>query len=372
MIKRYNIHNFKNHADTSLELGGLTILTGINGMGKSSVFQSMLILRESFQKRPSMRTLFLDGDSFFSVGSASLVNRSVANDGNLLQLGMITDEENLEFAYQYPVGNENEMEYVGEDLGEVAERLERIPIFNDNFQYLSAFRMGPQSIYQSNTGVVDKHRQLSKKLGRGEYVAYFLSVFGSESITIPALAYQDSKDLSLKRQTELWMGEISDGVKLQINQSGSLYELNYGYEIPGKVTTYHSAINTGFGISYALSVVVAVLSARPGSLLLIENPEAHIHPSGQAALMKLLSIAGMNGVQIILETHSDHIVNGALVNWKECSADRNLLYVYYFERDEHLNSRPVKVEIGSNGRIRNAPVGFFDQMKADLEVLFDF
>ena len=79
MIKRYNIHNFKNHADTSLELGGLTILTGINGMGKSSVFQSMLILRESFQKRPSMRTLFLDGDSFFSVGSASLVNRSVAN-----------------------------------------------------------------------------------------------------------------------------------------------------------------------------------------------------------------------------------------------------------------------------------------------------
>ena len=372
MIKRYNIHNFKNHADTSLELGGLTILTGINGMGKSSVFQSMLILRESFQKRPSMRTLFLDGDSFFSVGSASLVNRSVANDGNLLKLGMITDEDNLEFAYQYPVGNENEMEYVGEDLGEAAERLERIPLFNDNFQYLSAFRMGPQSIYQSNTGVVDKHRQLSKKLGRGEYVAYFLSVFGSESITIPALAYQDSKDLSLKRQTELWMGEISDGVKLQINQSSSLYELNYGYEIPGKVTTYHSAINTGFGISYVLSVVVAVLSARPGSLLLIENPEAHIHPSGQAALMKLLSIAGMNGVQIILETHSDHIVNGALVNWKECSADRNLLYVYYFERDENLNSRPVKVEIGSNGRIRNAPVGFFDQMKADLEVLFDF
>ena len=80
----------------------------------------------------------------------------------------------------------------------------------------------------------------------------------------------------------------------------------------------------------------------------------------------------MNGVQIILETHSDHIVNGALVNWKECSADHNLLSVYYFERDENLNSRPVKVEIGSNGRIRNAPVGFFDQMKADLEVLFDF
>ena len=372
MIKRFNIHNFKNHADTSLELGGLTILTGINGMGKSSVFQSMLILRESFQKRPSMQTLYLDGESFFSVGSASLVNRNVAVDGDLLRLDLITDEDKLEFGYQYPVGNENEMEYVGEDLGEVAGRLYQIPLFNDQFQYLSAFRMGPQSLYQSNTGVVDKHRQLSKNLGQGEYVAYFLNVFGNENILVPALAYPGSKDLSLKQQTELWMVEISDGVKLQINQSGSLYELNYGYEIPGKVTTYHSAINTGFGISYVLSVVVAVLSARPGSLLLIENPEAHIHPSGQAALMKLISIAGMHGVQIILETHSDHIVNGALVNWKECQADRNLLSVYYFDRDENLNSHPVRLEIASNGRIRNAPAGFFDQMKADLEVRFDF
>ena len=319
-----------------------------------------------------MRTLFLDGETFFSVGSASLVNRNVVGDGDLLRLGLITDEDELEFGYQYPVGNKNEMEYVGKDLGEVAGRLERIALFNDNFQYLSAFRIGPQSIYQSHTGVVDKHRQLSSNMGRGEYVAYFLNVFGNENIIVPDLAYPGSKDLSLKQQTEFWMGEISEGVKLQINQNGSLYELNFGYEIPGKVTTYHSAINTGFGISYVLSVVVAVLSARPGSLLLIENPEAHIHPSGQAALMKLISIAGMNGVQIILETHSDHIVNGALVNWKEKQADRNLLSVYYFGRDEHLNSMPMKLEIGSNGRIRNAPDGFFDQMKADLEVLFDF
>lgn len=372
MIKQYNIHNFKNHADTSLDLGNLTILTGINGMGKSSVFQSMLILRESYLRRPSMKMLSLDGNSFSVGSSAGLVNRNVNTKEDLLQLGLKADNGIFEFSYRYPVGDKNEMEAAADYLAGDTDLLQNIPLFNNDFQYLSAFRMGPQSVYQSHTGVVDKHRQISDRMGMGEYVAYFLSLFGNEKIPVEALAYPGSEAMSLNQQTELWMGKISEGIKMQIHQNGGQYDLKYGYEIPGKTTTYHSALNTGFGISYVLSVVVAVLSARPGALLLIENPEAHIHPSGQAALMKLISIAAINGIQIILETHSDHIVNGALVNWKELNADRNLLSVCYFERDYNMNSRPVRLQIGDNGRIRNAPQGFFDQMKADLEILFDF
>mgnify|MGYP002622703172 CR=1 FL=1 len=372
MIKQYKIHNFKNHADTSLELRGLTILTGVNGMGKSSVFQSMLILRESYLRRPSMKMLSLDGDSFSVGSSAGLVNRNVTVGEDLLQLGIATDERDYVFSYRYPVGDKNEMETTVDVSNDVAEHLQRVSLFNDNFQYLSAFRMGPQAVYQSHTGVVDKHRQISDRMGMGEYVAYYLSLFGGDKIPVEALAYPGSDAVSLGRQTELWMGEISKGIKMQIHQHGGQYDLKYGYEVPGKTTIYHSALNTGFGISYVLSVIVAILSARPGALLLIENPEAHIHPSGQAALMKLISKAAMQGIQIILETHSDHIVNGALVNWKELHADKSLLAVYYFERDESLNSKPVRLEIGDNGRIKNAPLGFFDQMKADLEVLFDF
>lgn len=372
MIRKYKIHNFKNHADTSLELGGLTILTGINGMGKSSVFQSMLILRESYMRRPSMELLSLDGESFSVGNSAGLVNRNVKANEDLLQLSLITDDGNFEFSYRYPVGDENEMTALDKGTLAETELLQRISLFNDDFQYLSAFRMGPQAVYQSHTGVVDKHRQLSSRMGMGEYVAYYLSLFGNEKIPVSALLYPGSKGMSLNEQVELWMGEISEGIKMQIHQHGGQYDLKYGYEIPGKTTTYHSALNTGFGISYVLSVVLAVLSARPGALLLIENPEAHIHPSGQAALMRLISRAAISGIQIILETHSDHIVNGALVNWKEHHADRDLLSVCYFDRDETMNSKPIRLDIGDNGRIKNAPQGFFDQMKADLEVLFDF
>jgi predicted ATPase len=371
MIRNFDIHNFKNHADTSLDFGNLTILTGINGMGKSSVLQSMLILREAYFKSPQMRVLPLDGESFIVSGAAALVNRNVSEEQDKLKLKIRTDDDVYTFEYSYPTLDANELE--GNWCSESDNRsdLKSVSLFSDNFQYLSAFRIGPQSVYSSNTGVVDKHRQLSQKLGQGEFAVYYLNKFAHERIGIRELAYDNSNSLALKSQVELWMGEISDGVKLQIDQNGNQYELKFGYELQGKTTAYHSALNTGYGISYVLGLVVAILSAQPGALILIENPEAHIHPSGQSALMHLISLAAANGIQIILETHSDHIINGALVNWKQNKFDRNLLSVYYFDRDEKLNAHPVRLTVGENGRIQKAPAGFFDQMRADLEVLFD-
>ncbi len=373
MLNSYYIHNFKNHADTHLDLGNLTILTGINGVGKSSVIQSMLIMRESYKKRPMMNMLSLDGDSFSVGGSSELVNRNVVNGQNLFGLVITTDKVELSFGYEYPDENANELELAEGYSTPDAELLRDVSLFNDNFQYLSAFRLGPQSTYLSQTSVVDKHRQLSGKMGMGEYSVYFLSKFGHEPIAIDALAYQGvASQLSLSRQVELWMGEISDGVKLKIGQNLSQYVLEYGYEQTGRPTVFHSAMNTGYGISYILSVVVAVLSAKPNSFILIENPEAHIHPSGQASLMRLISLAAAHGVQIVVETHSDHIVNGALVNWKQQKLDRNLLAVYYFDRDDNLNAKVERLNVGEDGRVKNTPRGFFDQMKADLEILFDF
>lgn len=373
MLNSYNIHNFKNHADTHLGFGNLTILTGINGMGKSSVIQSLLLLRESYLRMPMMNILSLDGELFSLGGSSELVNRTVTEDQNLLKMDLATDEGRVTLGYEYPVGDANELELGAGYVAPNPSLLKSISLFNDHFQYLSAFRIGPQPVYRSHTNVVDKHRQLSGKMGMGEYSVYFLSKFGHEPIPLPSLAYGGTAtQLSLKSQVEMWMGEISEGVKLLIDEKGSQYDLRYGYEQPGKPTVFHSALNTGFGLSYILSVVVAVLSAKPESLIFIENPEAHIHPSGQAALMRLISMAAAQRVQIVLETHSDHIINGALVNWKQYQFDRERLAIYYFDRDDSLNARPERLMVAENGRVKNAPKGFFDQMKADLEVLFDF
>lgn len=370
-MKEYFIHNFKNHADTTLQMGSLTLLTGMNGAGKSSVIQSMLLLRESYLAHVLRDSLLLKGDAVNLGMSGDVVNQNEINNQEYLCLAITQDDgERYSFRYTFPLKEVSSLKAM-EKIGYLDDDLLKMALFTNDFQYLSAFRNGPMSSYPSDTDVVDEHRQLSKKDGQGEYAVYFLSHFGEEELAIKELAFDDSKPLTLREQAECWLDVISKGLMMTIDQDGSNYKLKFGYQIKGKPTRFYSAGNNGYGISYILSVIVSILSAKSGSLLLIENPEAHIHPSGQSALMNLAARAAAKGVQIVMETHSDHIVNGALVACKQGVMERGDLSVYYFDKDESFNARARKLEIGENGRLQHTPRGFFDQMDADLEVLFD-
>ena len=371
MITRYSIHNFKNHSDTDLRMSGITLLTGMNGAGKSSVIQSMLLLHDTYQSTRQLHTLFLKGNSF-SVGRAiDAINPNCRTEVNLLRLSVeVDDTERQVFSYRYINPEANSLSTIDESKHGEAQ-LSRIPFLTDHFQYLSAFRDGPQSIYGSDTDVVDVHNQVSFKMGRGEMTVYYLSKYGDKRIPIPQLCHDQTHPDTLRHQTMAWLDEISSGVDMKINQNGQTYELLFGYRQPGRTTRFFSASNTGFGITYILSVIVAVLSAQPGALILVENPEAHIHPAGQASLMRLFAMAAHAGVQIIIETHSDHILNGALVAGKRKMIAPQDLSVFFFSRDDLGNSLPISLSVGEDWRIEDAPEEFFGQMSSDMEVLFD-
>jgi predicted ATPase len=124
-----------------------------------------------------------------------------------------------------------------------------------------------------------------------------------------------------------------------------------------------------FGLTYALPVITALLSAKEGALLLIENPEAHLHPRGQSRLSELIALAAQSGVQIIIETHSDHIFNGVL---KAVAADKikkDNVKVHFFEPDKTNTSISTEIQFTSKGRILNPQKGFFDQFDDDLDTL---
>jgi predicted ATPase len=83
--------------------------------------------------------------------------------------------------------------------------------------------------------------------------------------------------------------------------------------------------------------------------------------------------AAKAGIQIIIETHSDHIMNGALVAIAQDSECLDLVKAYFFERDEHTHtSVPRKLEILKDGRIKNPPNGFFDQIDIDMRLIMGF
>ena len=190
----------------------------------------------------------------------------------------------------------------------------------------------------------------------------------------------NSLEESLIYQVTSWEKEVSKGVNVIVDDIGKLgFELKYQYDtqLGNEKTNKFSALNVGFGLSYVLPIIVAILSAKPDALLIIENPEAHLHPSGISKLTELICLAAQAGIQIIIETHSDHIINGILVQSKlyeetKKGIDKNNVSIYQFERDEDCHcSVATKVEVKEGGRISFAPEGFFDQSTIDTDFLFD-
>ncbi|MCR2307254.1 AAA family ATPase, partial [Salmonella enterica] len=70
-------------------------------------------------------------------------------------------------------------------------------------------------------------------------------------------------------------------------------------------------------------------------MLIIENPESHLHPAGQSLMGKLCSIAANNGVQLIVESHSDHFLNGIRVAVKQKVVAADDVKVFFLQRDVH-------------------------------------
>jgi predicted ATPase len=127
--------------------------------------------------------------------------------------------------------------------------------------------------------------------------------------------------------------------------------------------------NVGFGLSCSLPVIVALLSASPNSLLIIENPEAHLHPRGQSKMAELITLAAQAGVQIIIETHSDHIFNGLRKAIATKKIDKDNVKIHFFELNEDNISENTEIQLSEKGRILNYKKGLFDQFDEDLDEL---
>ena len=108
--------------------------------------------------------------------------------------------------------------------------------------------------------------------------------------------------------------------------------------------------------------------------MLIENPEAHLHPKGQFMMGELIARAASAGIQVIVETHSDHVLNGIRVAVHDKVINPDSLKIHFFSRLEEAGRMKSKVEspvIDKNGRLDQWPEGFFDEWDKSLERLLD-
>lgn len=373
MITKITLKHFKSHKNSNITLSNLTLLTGLNGMGKSSVLQALLLLRQTNKKGMLHRGLELKGD-LCDIGTArDALYQSAEDDfiSFILQDSDSCDTEN-NFTFKF---DEHRLNDTFLEMPIHLPYKTELSLFSNNFQYISAFRNGPMKDYERDTSQVELFNQISLKEGRCELAAHYLDFFGKKDISDEKLKLNKDESNELHKNVQDWMNAISPGIQINIEQLESNFKINYKFSRgSGKTPTdSFKATNIGFGISYVLPIIIAALHAPKGSIVLIENPEAHIHPAGQAKLMELICRSAKSGVQFIIETHSDHIINGMLISVKEKTLTTDQVSLYYFDRkiDTH-ETIAENLPILNGGKIRNPPPGFFDQIDIDMKTLMGF
>ncbi|MDL2208904.1 DUF3696 domain-containing protein [Parabacteroides sp. OttesenSCG-928-J18] len=382
MITRLALENFKSFCEeTTFDLNKVTIFTGYNGRGKSTVLQSLLLLSQSVISKGSFEKLHLNGD-WINLGDFDEIWNTEAKKSNV-KIGFNTNILTAkEVILEYDISKDDKVAELskatidGENLFSSAgafsstEETEKESLtiqspptsllnqFKD-FHFISANRCGPTK-YVDKLEVPEYHR-----VGKnGDLTINTLASY-KETINSTMKVSEEEIDFnSLGDAVSCWISYIMDGGDLMIKgdeKESSVLSVNFTNPTSGKA---HKAQNVGFGYSYILSIVVTALIAKQGSLVLIENPEAHLHPKAQARMTHLLSKLAGRGVQVLIETHSDHILNGfrLCALKEEFSISYKDLAIYFFDID--YSSK--KLEMQSNGRINNWPDGFFDQQERDL------
>ena len=144
-----------------------------------------------------------------------------------------------------------------------------------------------------------------------------------------------------------------------------------------KESTEVNLADVGFGVSQVLPVIVALLSAPSGSLVILEHPDIHLHPRAQSDLADLLiDVASAGEIQILVESHSEHLLARIQRRIAESSrGDGGLkpedVRLYFCEQDQG-KSRLTPLEVQSSGVIKNWPRDFFGDMLAERMAMSGF
>lgn len=369
MINSITLKNFKCFEKQTIPLNNLTLLTGLNGMGKSTVIQSLLLLRQTNDQN----TLSMGNQNGIGlVLNGELVSIGIGQDilyGNaekeVVEISLKTDNR---YSSSWEWNYERDADFLQLASCSVDTATLNTSLFNDNFQYLNAERLGPRTSLKTSYFSVRSKRHLGI---HGEHVLHYISQFAAHPIPIPKLLHPSDKTNTLKNQIEAWMELISPGTRLVLKEHTDidLVSLRYQFSNGREVTNEFRPTNVGFGITNVLPVITAILSASPGTLLLIENPEAHLHPQGQFEIGRLISIAAEHGVQIIVETHSDHILNGIRVATKNKEISSEKTAVHFFHKDNNYKHVITTPTLDSEGRFDNWPDNFFDEWDKSLDQL---
>ena len=370
MIDLISIKNFKALKSAQFSLSNLNIIAGVNSVGKSSFIQSLLLLRQSYENNLITKGLLLNGE-YAQLGTGSdVLNQDTEDDQIAFFIKFHELNKKTIFSYDYQYYSDMLPLSDSADIG-LESKFADTTLFSDTkFKYLSADRYGPQDNYKASHYNVE----VKKSIGiYGEYTPHFICNNASKQIFNEKLKHDKAKDHSLINNINAWLSEISPNISFTVEEDTRTNSVYLNYSVQKNKLMPRRNIkpkNVGFGLSIALPVLTLLLNSEPDDLIIIENPEAHLHPYAQSIIGRLCAAAASNGTQIILETHSDHVVNGVRIAVKQGLISNDLASIFYFEPNDNWSSPIItKTIIDQDGRLDVWPKGFMDQWDNELDEL---
>ena len=235
--------------------------------------------------------------------------------------------------------------------------------FSNSLRYLAPLRSAPKSLYPQSS------MASATDIGtRGENTASILEAHHDRHISyIPSSAFSGEGvhvsfvTATLGEAVAEWMnylGLASEVLSRDLGKVGHSLQV----ALDGKAD-FRDLTHVGVGVSQALPVLVLGLVADPGSSMVLEQPELHLHPKTQSLLADFLLSMALSDKQFIVETHSEYIVDRIRYRIAASGNDSPLhkaSALYFVERsDEGSSFREVTVN--DYGAIEDWPKGFFDE-----------
>ena len=171
-----------------------------------------------------------------------------------------------------------------------------------------------------------------------------------------------SGSLTLAAQVNYWLGYILDLPMELTTEKRTEEKVEIRFKSDGIPNL--SPNQLGAGVSYLVKILILCLQARKGDVILIENPEIHLHPAAQSKLGEFFAFIASAGIQLILETHCEHLLNRLRYEVYHERIDPDQLVIYY--KGGIIEPFQV-IHIRENGKYDVAfPGGFFDATLTEL------
>ena len=405
MITELGINNFKSWKDTGkLQIAPLTGFFGANSSGKTSILQTLLMLKQTVERPRDWEGVidFGEENSQVNLGSFEDIIYQHKSESTLgisftwkltetLENGGLEDIDRISFNLNFnEVRNSlitgNFSYRVGEDIYKVTSDVNgwcSVSIPGSSLEADSLFRCyGVKTVYSNITKLLYPLQTQFENLYRSirylaplrEYPRHYytwqgkhtpgVGKNGEEMVT--ALFSGRIQLRSTEEEVPRWLERLDliDSYRLNpVSYSDKNYELLVRKYKDGPEVRLS---DVGFGVSQVLPVIVLCYYVPEGSILILEQPEAHLHPKVQSELADLLiEVVKKRKLQIILESHSENLIVRLMRRVAEEQISKNDT-AFYFCKMKEGTSEIKKLDMDDYGNITNWPENFFGDVTGDL------